>query len=442
MARADWRRIKKEAVHLTAAQQMALQLEEDSRRKNALRAIKSARAGLIEAEAEKQRMLKVQQTQRQMDERELALEIAEAKGNEELDEVKTMNTEVIAARARTIRDRQLAANRIKAEQERAQEAEDARWLEEGRRRAVAIYAERERALSEQRHRGGAVIVAQMEERKRNARLEAERREREKEEMMRANLAAREEERLVLEERHKRSKEFLQECLAANVIQLRRKQREKERELEEAQMMVEFQAEKAAREEAYEQQVAAVKAAKEREVVELRKKQQRAIDTKAEVDALRARRCEEEKERIARQKELDDLKRVWELKAIQDQDRAASVALKQRRLVEMAMIEKAEFDRVSSAQREAREKDRRREEKRQRTNAVYRQELKDEIARKTEEKRIQPIINLDEQKHLEEINDDYMQRLERIRQMKLDNMREEGVPDKYLADLANMRFALR
>jgi hypothetical protein len=442
LGREEWRRIKKESVHLTAAQIVALQQEEDARRKQTMKSIKRARTSLLEAEAAKQAYLKVQATQREMDERELALEIAEGKANEDLDQVKTMNTEMICARARTIRDGQLAQNRMKLAAENAQLEAEAQMLENGRLHAVAIYAERERALAAQRRQGGAVIVAQMEERKRNAALDRERREREKEEMMRANLLAQDEERRLAEERKNRSHDFLLDCLAANAAVFRRKQREKERNIEEAQMMVEYQKEKAAREDEYERQQRELKAQKEREVSELRKKQQRAIDTQAEVDALRARRIEEEKERLARQRETDDIRKTQEIRLEMQEDRAQSVALKHRRLVEMAKIEKAEFDRVSAAQREARAKERAAEAKRLRENAEYRADLKEEMAKRAAERQLQPIINLDEQKHMEELNDDYVARLERIRQMKLAKLREEGVPDKYLADLARMPLIVK
>jgi hypothetical protein len=439
MNRDDWHRIRQDAVHLTAAQQMTVYQEQDARKKQMMRDIKNRRAGLLEAERDKQALRKVQATQREMDERELALAIAEAKGNEDLDEVKAMNAEVIAARVRTLRDRQVEFNRAEAQLAQEHTAEEARMLEEGRQRALRIYADREDALAEQRRKGGRMLVSQMEDKRRTAQLEAERRQREIEEMKIAHQLAREEEIRIEEERRLRSREFMQDCMAANAIALRRKQRDREREIEEGQMMQEYQREKAAREEAFERSVQEQKAAKEREIAEMRKKQQRTIDLKEREDALRARRIEEEKERIARRKELDAARKQRELKEVQDMDRQETLAIKQRRLVEMAKIEKAEFDRVSAAQREARRKEKEAAMKRDRDNADYRQELKDEIRRKTVEEQMKPLVSLDEQKHMEEVKEDYLMKIERIRQMKLETLRSEGVPEKYLVDLIRMRF---
>ena len=132
------------------------------------RAIKDKRRRLIEAERTKQETLKNLATQQEMDEREYALKVAEAKANEELDEVKAMNEEMMCARVRTIRDAQLELNKQRRKEEKEEEARMAKMLEEGRQRALQIYANRERMLLEQRKKGGAVILAQIEEKKRTS----------------------------------------------------------------------------------------------------------------------------------------------------------------------------------------------------------------------------------------------------------------------------------
>jgi hypothetical protein len=87
-------------------------------------------------------------------------------------------------------------------------------------------------------------------------------------------------------------------------------------------------------------------------------------------------------------------------------------------VDMAKMEKAGFDRGMVDQAKAHEKELERALTRERDNAIYRQDLKDEIRQKTIERQMQPIVNLDEQKHMEELNEDYIMKVERIRQMQL------------------------
>ena len=182
--------------------------------------------------------------------------------------------------------------------------------------------------------------------------------------------------------------------------------------------------------------------KEYEIAEVRKKQQRAIDTKAQEDELRARRIEEEQERKARQKEIEELKRRQELLIRQKRDQDEAIQLKQKRIIELAKIEKADFERIIAVQRAARERERIEMEKKKKRNQDYRDELKAEMERKREEKRLIPLANLDEQKHCEELQQDYIDRIERIRQMKLEQLASEGVPEKYLADLRRKRFVIK
>lgn len=437
-----FKRVRNESIHITAGQQITMSQELDQKKRSALKTIKDRRTNLLEAERIKQLRQQELEKENEMEERDYTLKVAEAKGNEELDEVKAMNAEMIAARVRTIRDHQLMFNQQKKQREKEEEARMAQMMENERQRALGIYAERQRMLDEQRRQGGAVLLAQIEEKRQNDLLEKKRREREKEEMIKANEIAKEEDLRLQEERKKRSSEFLSECMAANKISLLRKQREKEREIEEAQAIVEYQREKAAREDAYEETVRQAKQQKELEIAELRKKQQRMIDTQAEEDELRARRIMEEKERKAREKELADLKKKQEEREMMQKDREQAIALKQKRLIEIAKIERAEFDRIMAAQRQAREKDRQERERKQRLQEKYRIDLETEMKAKREEKRMIPLVNLDEQKHMQEQQQDYIDRLERIRQMKLNQLREEGVPEKYLADLQNMQFVVK
>lgn len=438
----DFKRTKKEAVHLTAEQQMELTQQSDMEKQRTLQEIENKRQQLLDAEQERKRRKEFEATKSQMQSTQHALAVAEAKDDEELDEVKLFNTEMMAARARTVRDMQLASNKKRLQQEREREAAEARMLEEGRLRAVEIYRTRELMLAEQRKKGGEVILAQIEEKKINGRLERQRRAKEMEEMKRANLAAIEEDKQLLSEKKRRQHEFLSDCLAANALSLRRKQREKERDIEEAQMMVEYQAEKAAREEAHEREIIAAKAQKEREIAEIRKKQQRAIDTQAQRDELNARRVQEEKERLARQKELDELKKQQTLREMMQTDREQAISLKQKRILEMAKIEQAEFERIMAVQRAAREKERLEEEKRKKAAEAYRIALKNDMETKEEDRRLAPLRDLDEQKHVEESNQDYMDRLERIRQRKIAQLQAEGVPEKYIADLRNKRIVIK
>ena len=442
MRRADWRRIKKEAIHLTAAEQMEATKQLDERKKATTRAINDRRSGLLEAETAKQQRLATLEKQREMEDRDFELKVAEAKANEDLDEVKAMNAEMMAARVRTIRDAQLELIRQRRQEQREEEIREAKMLEDGRQAALKIYAERERMLREQRRRGGDVILAQIEEKRRNMQIQRKRDEEDRKAQMEANQKALEEDRRLQLERKKRAQDFMQECMATNLIALRRKQNERERELEEDQVIAEFNREKAAREEEYEQKVRRAKKMKEYEISQVRKMQQRAIDTKAQEDEIRARRVEEEQARKERQRELEEVKRRQEMAEQQLKDHDDAIRLKQQRIIEMAKVERTEFERMMQVQRAKREKERLEQERKRKIDEQYRENLKNEMEMKREEKRLRPLRDLDEQKHIDEINQDYKDKIERIRQMKLDQLASEGVPEKYLADLRRKRFVIK
>ena len=49
---------------------------------------------------------------------------------------------------------------------------------------------------------------------------------------------------------------------------------------------------------------------------------------------------------------------------------------------------------------------------------------------------------DEQKFIQEQQQDYIDRLEQIRQLKIDQLRSEGVPEKYIQNLINKKFKIK
>jgi hypothetical protein len=152
--------------------------------------------------------------------------------------------------------------------------------------------------------------------------------------------------------------------------------------------------------------------------------------------------QEEHERKEREKERAAEERQKQTAIEIRNDREEALANRQKRLIEMAKIEKAEFDGVVRAQQVAREKARQEYDARQAAISQYRTELRADLAARDEERRTRPLRNLDEGRHLQELNNDYLLKLERIRQAKLQQLEAEGVPERYLTDLRNKRFVLR
>ncbi|EAY18444.1 hypothetical protein TVAG_046480 [Trichomonas vaginalis G3] len=437
----EYERTKRQSKFLTPAQVLERTQKEEEEKLQTMKAIDMKRTNIIEAEQKHQQMLKQQTTQLQSAEHERQLAIARSKANEELDEVKLMNQEVAAARVRAMRDAELILHKKKKEEEAAMEKQQAEKLEAERQRAVQIYNERESALKEQRKLGAQMILKQINDRKILAKIEADRRAKEIAEMKEANQAALEEEQRLAQEKKQRQQEFLQECLEANKQSIVRKHKERERDIQEVNAIIEYNKKKAAQEEEYERQVAERKAAKEREISEIRKNQQRLIDTQAQEDELRARRVSEEKERKERQRELELAKKKEEERQMIIDNRNEFLRLKQKRLIQLANIEKQEFERAKKKwdeEKAAREAEAARKKAAQ---DEYNRQLQQEIETKRLQKQMAPLVHLDDQQHMAEERQDYIDRIEAIRQEKLAMLRAEGVPEKYLQDLANKKFVI-
>lgn len=439
MRKSDWKRVKASAIHLTAKDEIERAKREDEQRKNQIMSMTQKRQTIYDSEQNKQILAQQNADENELEERERILRIAEAKANEELDEVKALNAEMMAARVRTIRDAQLAYKKQAIQREREIEQHENEIVEENRKRAVEIYATREKNLLEQRRRGSDALVLQIQEKKAREEQLRRQREQEKEEMMRARLEIEEEDRRLERERRQRADEYRREMIeAGNLVRLR-KQREKQRDMEEVQAMVEYQRQQAEQEAEFERQQAIIKQQKAYDCAEVRKQQQKAIDTQAQEDELRARRYTEEANRKERERELAEQRKREQVRQDMLKARDDAIMLKKRRLLEMAKIEKAEFDRLVAAQQKAREQQQAEERARKEASVRYRDELQKQLMEHEEQKRIAPLKNLDESKHYDELNQDYASKLEAIRQAKIAQLQAEGVPEKYLTDIRRKRL---
>ncbi|OHT03748.1 nasopharyngeal epithelium specific protein [Tritrichomonas foetus] len=377
-----------------------------------------------------------------VEDKDFALKVAETKANEDLDEIKTINSLMVAAEARTIRDQQLIEN---VEIKKREIEEKKRWderLETNRLTALNLYDERERTLREQRIKGRRIIETQIEEHKINAILEAERKDRELKALMAQNAAIAEEERRILMEKKKRQQDFLHDCLQANEAQKRRRLEAREREKEEAQMVIEVAAQKALAEEALEAERAAQKALKEREIDSIRKKQQRAIDTKAMRDETMAIKVQKEKDQLAREREERDKKKIEDMKVIVAKERKEMIEIHKEMVEEQKRKDMEIHRQMMERNRIARQKAREEYQRKLAIDAEYRSELKDDMEARWEATRINPLKKIEEARVAREANEEYLAKIERLREEKLNKLRAKGVPDKYLVDIQALKWEIK
>lgn len=438
----ELRRIKKESVYLTPIERKKKVEQDDLIRRKNRDDIENNRQAVYNAEIEKNERKQAKKTMKNMEKRRQVMENTMAEKNEELDEVKTMNSNMMEARVLAIRDLQLEYKKEQMKREKEEDDRLNRMLEEGRQRAVKIYREREEMLQNQRKKGKKMLEAQIQEKEQQKRIDSARREEEKKLMQEANKRALEESQQVEIQRKKRQQEFMKDCVRANEESRRRKHQERQRELDEDRMMVEYQKEQSRKQEEYEQKVRKQKALKEKEIDMIRKQQQREIDERAAYDELMARRIQNEKERKDRERELEETKKRINDKKMLAEEYEKMRKFQTQRAIEMAKIEKKQWESDMAVIRAARAKEKAERQRRLENDEKYRNELREVIDNREEQKRMKVLYDLDEQKTIQEQKDDYMAKLERIRQMKIDQLRREGVPEKYIQPLMNQKIVIK
>jgi hypothetical protein len=438
----EWRRIRHDAVHLTPDEQAAIRERKEQARQQTLSEIQTKRSTLITPTLSPETSLRTHNILSRTEERDFAVRIAERKADEDLDEVKHVKSQMVAAEARTIRDGQIVEHATIHAMHREAEQRWARDLEQNRLDALHHYEDREASLADQRRRGRKIISTQIEEHKINAILEAERRDREAKALQEQNAKIAEEDRKILEDRKRRQQAFLHDCLADEVARKQRRIKEREIEKEEVQMVMEVAAQRALKEAALEQEKADQRALKEREINAIRKKQQRAMDGQAVRDEEMAAKIQREKDDQARERERQQQQARYNLTMECCADRKMMISAKKERLKQEAEVEQEEVRKVFEANKQAREKARRDYEKKVQLDSNYRTELGESAEREWVAKQRDPAKDAKERQQLIDSNNDYLARVNRLRDEKLAILRKKGVPEKYLVDIKADRFELR
>ena len=434
--------MKKDSIHLTPEQIAENRRRQEEEKERTMANITTKRSTMFVSQRSQQDTFRTRDILTANEEREYALKVADAKADEELDEIKTINSQMKAALARTERDGQLHERVDRAARELQEKRDWDAKMEEKRQAQCRLYDERERSLQEQRRAGRAILAAQIEEHKINKILEAERKDREARALAEQNRRIAEEDRRIWLAKKKRQQDFMHDCLEANEAQRQRRIAEREREKEEAQMVIEFQAQKALREEALEQERRDRAALLEREVAAARKKQKRSQDYQAARDEAMAKKIQREKEERDREREERDQLRLIETVRQVKKDREEMIADKKLRLLEEAHREREMHRKVMEANEIAREKARKAWEAKVELDNQYRRELGEEVEREYERKRIDPMAKVREAEEMKRSNDAYLARIEALRQRKLDELRAKGVPEKYLVDIMANRFEIK
>ena len=232
--------------------------------------------------------------------------------------------------------------------------------------------------------------------------------------------------------------LLEEVKHANTEQARQKLLRKQEEVEEDARIADYIRAKEAREMELEAAQSRIKQDKEREVAKMRSLQEKAKDRQAQIDELRARRYQEQRDRQQREQELKAAEKAARFKAEMQESREQQQIERARRMADQVVQDRAELESILEWQRKKDADDAERaavlRRGRERQREVLQQQIYEREHARAEDRR----------KFVED-GGDYATQLEkdrakllRIKQQKLAELEAAGVPEKYRAELARKK----
>jgi len=358
--------------------------------------------------------------------------------DEQKDDVKHMSSMMQYAKCVTIRDAQI----LEKQQIQQQLAEEERRLDlmmdVERVKNIKLTQEQERQRAVERKQGAMVIIHQIAEREADRVRQQELREQEAKAMLERLQIAELREAEAQQRKKDAGRRLLQDVLSANEQQARAKLLKKQEALEEDMQIAEYVRQKELREQAAERDAARLRADKEKEIGRMRALQEKAQDRQSMIDELRAKRYQEQKDRQAREKQLEAARKKEQVLSELTQAREAQRQVEASRMAEQAMLEREEYYRVLEFQKQQMEIDQQKHYEQQRQRNKHREALMEQIneheAAKTEAR--YKFLE-DGQRTAAEMAAEH-RRLNQLKQEKLDELGAVGVPEKYRAELAKKK----
>lgn len=369
------------------------------------------------------------------------LERANAMRMEQEDEVKKLNELILGAQCHAVRDAQIQEKQqILSELQEEERRLDA-MMEVDRRRALDTQEKIDGLRKQQRIQGKMCILQQIEERMEDRMLQDELREQEGQQML-ENLERMQMEELEALERKRDDQLRLQfEIMRINEESLLAKERKREEERLADLRAMEYTRQKMQREAEYEAEQRRIKREKEKEVARLRALQERDRDYKAEQDEIRARRNQEAAEREWRKKEKEQIQKKIEEEERLRAARLQQVTHKEHLLSIEAGRERAEFDRVLRVQLEAIEREREREGKHRQQVLRHAEGVRQQVREREMVAVAQRRELFHEGQRLDEEARQRRQRLNEIKDKKLQELRAAGLPEKYCSEVERKLHAI-
>jgi len=362
-----------------------------------------------------------------------------AKANEMLqeqeDEIKHLNELILNAKCHAIRDAQILEKDVVKKEMVHEEKRLDQMMEVDRVNAIQIEEEINKKRKEERLIGAMKIMEQIQENEQERLLDLERKDQENRLMQKYLDKLCEEEADKLDKKRDEQQNLREELNQCNADIIERKELQKEQEKMIEAKVLEYQKSKAEREMAFEKEQERIRIEKEKEVARLRTLQERARDEQAERDALRAKRAQEQAEREWRKKEAEESRKKAETEAMLKAARSQQMDQKEHFLAVQAQRERADFERVLVARQELVEKEKREDNERKYKSRTYADEVRQQIREKEQVRISDRNAFFEEGVKLDEEARQRRSRLEDVKRKKLEELRNMGLSDKYITEIA-------
>lgn len=368
------------------------------------------------------------------DKQEHLLTRANEMRSEQEDEIKHLNEVILNAKCHAIRDAQILEKDVIQREMIDEERRLDTMMEVDRQNAIGITEEIEKKRKEEQLIGAAKLMEQIDENEQERLFELERKDQENMQMQKYIEKLMEEDQTTLEYRKTEQLDLREELNKANEDILARKEIKKMQEKAEELKVLEFQRKKAEREAVFEREQEKARIEKEREVAKLRGLQERAKDEQAERDHLRAKRAQEQSEREWRKKEALEMKKKAEMESHLKAARSVQMSQKEHFLAVQAQRERNEFDRVLRAQKELVEKSKLEEHAHRTKKLSHADDVRGQIRQKEQERISDRNAFFEEGVKLDEEARARRAKLELVKRKKLGELRDAGIPEKYLAQV--------
>ena len=347
------------------------------------------------------------------------------------DAIKDLNILCKQAKVATIRDKQLDERKEMENMYKKKEERLDLMMELERLKEIKFKEEKEKQIKKLNNERNQIIIDQILD---NERVRIKKRELIEKEKIQMKLQLEkfeeEEKKRILHEKQIREAR-IRECLNVDKYALLLKQKKKIEEKEEELKDEKYNKEKARKEEEYIKEKKRIALEKEKEIQLMREKQKKAQDKQAELDAIRAQRAYEEAERKAKLKEKEDeiIKQRKIKECIEENEKHKKV--KERNIEDEIMKEKEDYERM----RKEREKEIEEEKEREREkiklmmeNGAY---VKNQIKEKEEKEKGKWKEKFEEGRKVKQMNDDYYNSIDMIKQQKIAELRALNIKDKYI-----------